>query len=317
MEFTGERFVPHCHGEIAAEHYHRYFFAASLVSGKRVLDIASGEGYGTHILAQCAAHVTGVDISPEAVAHATEKYATQNTTFLEGGTGAIPLPDASVDVVVSFETLEHVREQEVMLQEIRRVLRDDGILIISTPNKPIYNSSIDDNEFHLKELEREDFIALLNAQFAHITLLGQKVMFGSLMGGTGGDTCLLRQKEESARAERLLFPDQAMYYIALAGNGPPPSVGATFFEYPLGKSSLSSNLHGQLEALEERRRAAEEQWQATEERLKSTQEELSETRERLKTAEAAFASVIASSSWRLTAPLRRLRRLLRGGAASR
>ena len=71
MEFTGERFVPQCQGEIAAEHYHRYFFASGFVAGKRVLDIASGEGYGTHILAQSAAHVTGVDISPEAVAKNT------------------------------------------------------------------------------------------------------------------------------------------------------------------------------------------------------------------------------------------------------
>lgn len=303
MEFTGERFVPHCHGEIAAEHYHRYFFAASLVSGKRVLDIASGEGYGSHILAQCAAHVTGVDISPEAVANATEQYAGDNITFLQGSARAIPLPDASVDVVVSFETLEHLHEQEEMLQEIRRVLRDDGMLIISTPNKPVYNLSIDDNEYHVKELEREDFIALLKVQFANITLLGQKVMFGSLLNGTSGDISLLRQQEESACAERMLFADQAMYFIALAGNGPLPSVGATFFEYPLGKSSLSSKLHGQLEALEK-------QWHATE-------EELSDTRERLKTAEAAFASVIASSSWKLTAPLRRLRRLLRGGPATK
>lgn len=317
MEFTGERFVPQCHGEIAAEHYHRYFFAASLVSGKRVLDIASGEGYGTHILAQCAAHVTGVDISPEAVSNATEQYAGDNITFLQGSARAIPLPDASVDVVVSFETLEHLQEQEEMLQEIRRVLRDDGMLIISTPNKPVYNLSIDDNEFHVKELERKDFIALLKTQFANITLLGQKVMFGSLLSGTGGDISLLRQQEESARAERLFFPDQAMYFIALAGNGPLPSVNATFFDYPLGKSSLSATLHGQLEALEERRLAVEQQWHATEERLKTTEEELSDTKERLKTAEAAFASVIASNSWKLTAPLRRLRRLFRGGPATK
>lgn len=123
MEFTGERFVPQCQGEIAAEHYHRYFFASGFVAGKRVLDIASGEGYGTHILAQSAAHVTGVDISPEAVANATQKYAGDRIAFLQGSAATIPLPDAAVDVVVSFETLEHLSEQEDMLSEIRRVLR--------------------------------------------------------------------------------------------------------------------------------------------------------------------------------------------------
>lgn len=309
MEFTGERFVPHCHGEIAAEHYHRYFFAASLVSGKRVLDIASGEGYGTHILAQCAAHVTGVDISPEAVANAAEQYAGDNITFLQGSARAIPLPDASVDVVVSFETLEHLHEQEEMLQEIRRVLRDDGMLIMSTPNRPIFSTRGVD-QFHVKELSRDEFTALLAGQFSHLSLLGQKVAYGSLLSGAGGCLSLLRRKEESVTADSLPFLDQAMYFIALAANVPLPCAEASFFEYPLEQSDAAIKLHRELAALEERRHAAEE-------RLKTTEEELRDTKERLKTAEAAFVSVIASSSWKLTAPLRRLRRLLRGGPATK
>ena len=63
MEFTGERFLPECLGEIAMEHYHRYFFATAFIAGKDVLDIASGEGYGTHILSHYASHVTGVDVT--------------------------------------------------------------------------------------------------------------------------------------------------------------------------------------------------------------------------------------------------------------
>ena len=271
MEFTGERFVPQCQGEIAAEHYHRYFFASGFVAGKRVLDIASGEGYGTHILAQSAAHVTGVDISPEAVANATQKYAGDRIAFLQGSAATIPLPDAAVDVVVSFETLEHLSEQEDMLSEIRRVLRQDGLLVISTPNKPLYSRQGDN--FHVKELCREEFVALLKSRFAHVSLLGQKVMYGSLLSGTGGETLLLRQREEDGVVERMLFTEQARYFIALAGNGPLPPTQSSFFDYPLEKSDLTA---------------------------------------RLEAVEAAYTAILASRSWRATAPLRRLRHLLKG-----
>ncbi|MCD7984163.1 MAG: class I SAM-dependent methyltransferase [Desulfovibrio sp.] len=296
MEFTGERFVPSCQGEIAAEHYHRYFFAAGLVSGKHVLDIASGEGYGTHILAQSAARAAGVDTSPEAVASATKNYAGENISFLEGSAVAIPLPDASVDVVVSFETLEHLHEQEKMLQEIRRVLRNDGFLIISTPNKPVYNNLISDNEFHVKELCREEFITLLEEQFINITVLSQKVMFGSLLAGASNGLSLLHQHEESVSIDCLPFLDQGMYFIAIASNGKLPPVTASFFEYPLEKSYMAAKFRQELAELQERHY---------------------ETEERLKTVEAAYASLLASSSWRLTAPLRRLRRMLRGSLAAK
>lgn len=297
MEFTGERFVPSCQGEIAAEHYHRYFFAANLVAGKHVLDIASGEGYGTHILAQSAARAAGVDISPEAVANATKNYAGENLSFLEGSAVAIPLPDASVDVVVSFETLEHLHEQEKMLQEIRRVLRDDGLLIMSTPNRRIYRAH-GDNEFHVKELDQEEFIALLAGQFTHVSLLGQMVMYGSLLSGTGGDPVLLRQREKDNTVERQSFLEQAMYFIALAGNGPLPSTDSSFFDYPLEKSDPAARLRESLADLQGRHDALRSAHDAAQARLADM--------------EAAYASILASRSWRVMAPLRRLGSLLRG-----
>ena len=74
ITFTGERFVPGCAGEIAYEHWHRYAFARQFVAGKRVLDAACGEGYGSALLASVAASVVGVDIDAPAVAHAAERY---------------------------------------------------------------------------------------------------------------------------------------------------------------------------------------------------------------------------------------------------
>ena len=304
MEFTGERFVPQCQGEIAAEHYHRYFFASGFVAGKRVLDIASGEGYGTHILAQCAAHVTGVDISPEAVTSATRQYAGDSVAFLQGSAAAIPLPDAAVDVAVSFETLEHLPEQEDMISEIRRVLRQDGLLIISTPNKPIYSKK-GHNPFHVKELCREEFVALLKSQFSHVSLLGQKAMYGSLLGDAGGETFLLRQRAGGDAAERLPFTDQARYFIAVAGNGPLPHADVTFLEYPLEKSDLAMSLRNSLTELQGIHAALQNSHDA----LKSSHNAAQARREAV---EAAYTAVLASRSWRATAPLRRLRHLLKG-----
>src|SRR5438105_2884119 len=107
VEFTGERFVPGTEGEIAFEHWHRYFFARRFVAGRRVLDVACGEGYGSALLSEVAADVVGVDIDPASVSHAASKYATRpNLRFVEGTVTALPLPPSCGDAIVSFETIE-------------------------------------------------------------------------------------------------------------------------------------------------------------------------------------------------------------------
>src|SRR5512140_990226 len=107
LTFTGERFVPGTRGEIWMEHWHRYHFASRWVAGKRVLDIACGEGYGSALLARRAQSVLGVDVSPESIAHAQKAYASlANASFVNGSCNAIPAGDASIDVAISFETLE-------------------------------------------------------------------------------------------------------------------------------------------------------------------------------------------------------------------
>src|SRR6266566_4861453 len=103
-EFTGERFLPSCSGEIAYEHWHRYAFARRFVAGKRVLDAACGEGYGSALLGEAAASVVGVDIDGPTIAHALTRYGNGGgVRFIEGSCTELPLPDASIDVVVSFE----------------------------------------------------------------------------------------------------------------------------------------------------------------------------------------------------------------------
>ncbi len=103
LEFTGERLTSAVEGQIEFEHYHRYCLARDLCAGSDVLDVASGEGYGTAILAGVARSITGVDIDPVAVTHAEASYARSNLRFVQGDVLALPLNKASVDAVVSFE----------------------------------------------------------------------------------------------------------------------------------------------------------------------------------------------------------------------
>jgi SAM-dependent methyltransferase len=180
MEFTGERFTPECLREIWYEHFHRYVFALEFVRGKRVLDAACGEGYGSALLATTAQQVTGVDVAPEAVEHAAERYAAENLSFQAADCTALPFDDGSFDCVVSFETLEHLEGQDKLMREFRRVLQPGGFLLISTPDKAVYTDRQNNrNEFHVAELYRNEFEALVGRHFPACRLWGQKLVFQS------------------------------------------------------------------------------------------------------------------------------------------
>ena len=182
MKFTGERFIPSEQGQIRLEHIHRYAVVLDVLKDKDVLDVACGEGYGSAMIADVARSVTGVDISIEAVNHASATYKKNNLVFREGSAINLDFRDASFDVVVSFETLEHLGEQEQMLAEIRRVLRPDGFLMISSPNRPIYSEERGEhNEFHVKELDFLELDHLLKASFSLVRYFGQRMLMGSVI----------------------------------------------------------------------------------------------------------------------------------------
>ena len=184
LQFTGERFTPECVREIWYEHMHRYAFARPLARGLRVLDAACGEGYGSALLADVADEVLGLDISPEAIGHARARYgARANLRFDVADCTALDhLPSASFDVIASFETLEHVEAQERMLDGFARLLRPDGLLLVSTPDKRNYTDIPGAvNEFHVRELYRDEFEALLASRFAAFRLFGQKLLFQSAL----------------------------------------------------------------------------------------------------------------------------------------
>ncbi len=184
LELTGERYLPSCmRGQIQYEHLHRYALSIELARDKQVLDIASGEGYGSASLSKFARSVVGVDIDSKAVEYANQKYGDRpNLEFVVGACEAIPLPSQSVDIVTSFETIEHHTKHEEMMQEIKRVLQPGGLLIISSPNRLTYSDLPEySNPFHVKELYDYQFISLLNRHFKHVKIYGQRLATGSFV----------------------------------------------------------------------------------------------------------------------------------------
>jgi len=174
LEWTGERLTTGISGQIEIEHYHRYLLAREFCRGKDVLDVASGEGYGSAFMAQVARSVVGVEVIPAVAAHAALAYRHVNLRFIAGDARFIPLRDASCDIVVSFETIEHLYQQDDFLAEVHRVLRPHGILIVSTPDRDVYSpSNSPPNPFHVHELTKEEFATTLARHFRHVTCLSR------------------------------------------------------------------------------------------------------------------------------------------------
>ena len=160
--------------ELVNQHFSRYEFAGGIVPGKSVLDIACGSGYGSKLLADAgASRVLGVDISREALQYAGLNHAGDRISYSAGDAEAIPL-DGPFDVIVSFETIEHLRHPERFLEESVRLLGNGGSLIISTPirltgtiaERPI-------NPFHVREWSTDEFVDLLRGYFGSIEVFAQ------------------------------------------------------------------------------------------------------------------------------------------------
>ena len=207
MAHTGER-LSHGHSlETEVEHYHRYYMARHLCRGQRVLDIACGEGYGSALLAQVAASVVGVDVDADAVAHAAASYVRDNLAFRTGSATDIPLPSASIDVLVSFETLEHFVDHDRFMAEARRLLRPGGKLILSTPDRDIFSPpGSTPTEYHVHELTRAEFTDLLTRHFANCAFFSQRVLVGS---------AILRDDGDPTRSAPLMFERRGSTHIEM------------------------------------------------------------------------------------------------------
>ncbi len=233
LAFSGERLTAAVSGQVEIEHYHRYLLAREFCRGRDVLDVAAGEGYGTALLAQVARSAVGVEIDEGAVEAARAEFDRPNLRFELGDARALPLPDASVDVAVTFETLEHLAEQDVFVAELRRVLRPGGLLIISTPDRDAYSpAGAPPNPYHVLELTQSEFKALLGRHFARSVVAGQRALIGSVILG-GGEDAPVRSYERRSEtviegSERL---SRAPYLLAFASDAALPPLPNSVYIY--------------------------------------------------------------------------------------
>ncbi|XOK60436.1 methyltransferase domain-containing protein [Paenibacillus elgii] len=218
MDFTGERFIPgienYDNSPMAFEHWHRYIIASKFVKNKVVLDIACGEGYGTNHMAESEAlQVYGVDISNEAIEHASKKYIRDNLSFQCGSVEKLDFEDNSIDVIVSFETIEHVDEkmQEAFLKEANRVLKKEGILILSCPNKKVATDYAWEtwqykNEFHMKEYYIDEFDNFLRKHFTNVELSFQRYEITLLLSSkkTSGLEVIMNNDSNFEHAQNII-----------------------------------------------------------------------------------------------------------------
>ncbi len=186
MEFTGERVIPgQVEPDLWAEHFSRYRFAATLAPqifghepGRKpdVLDIGCGAGYGTATLAEVAASATGIDLAPEAIEHARAYYSLPYLTYVPGSATDLPFPADSFDLITAFEVIEHLADPSKLLTEARRVLRPNGVFLVSTPNKTYYAETrgLDGpNPYHLHEFTFAEFADTLASVFPSSPILLQ------------------------------------------------------------------------------------------------------------------------------------------------
>jgi SAM-dependent methyltransferase len=215
---------------IVYEHFHRYLWAARLLAGRRVLDLGSGEGFGAAILASRSPEVVGVDIDAAAVEHASANYGRPGLSYETASALELSrFERGSFGAVVAFEMIEHVADHERLLAEIAGVLAEDGLLLVSTPDRDLYSEAAgQENAFHVHELTQSEFRALLHTRFEHVAMWGQRTVAGSLLSpldegaprqGGGEAVFLASDGGEWTPAQE----PQALFCVALASRRPLPA----------------------------------------------------------------------------------------------
>ncbi|HLX89018.1 MAG TPA: methyltransferase domain-containing protein [Acidimicrobiales bacterium] len=337
-EATGERFVPEAMGGelIEAEHVARYALAGQLAHGRRVLDAGCGVGWGTQwLLRSGAASAKGLDISAEAIADSKRRV--PEAEFVQGDLARIPWEDATFDLVVCFEALEHVAAQKETMDELVRVLAPEGILLVSSPNPRVYPPG---NPFHIHELTPEELIEEVGQRLPHCELWYQHPQIASVLvndrslpyGATDrAEACVVSPLESGTD----------MYSLVVASRSPLPALTSVLACSPSNLHALLSErepLLSMIETLEAEREGLRRQREQTsllllqcEQRLarqesaaateldetvdQLVQEQLSQTIADLNRLVIDLSDEIAdlrgSTSWRVTAPLRTFSTALR------
>jgi SAM-dependent methyltransferase len=314
-----ERFDPRAgqRGLIDCEHHARYWWAAQAVAGHEVLDAACGTAYGSAILAAAgASRVVGVDLDPEALASVAPPG---NVELIVGDVRKLPLGDDAFDVVVCFETIEHIEDGAAALREFSRVLRPDGVLLLSSPNRGVYPTG---NQHHEHEYTADELATAAGGLFANVARWRQHAWVASTVDAMDGETPAIRHRGEIA-------PGEEIFTLVAASDGPLPelaglAVVGDAFEVRWWQEQLDEATERQheLQHAYERERADHDATRArvqdAQRRLLGHEQELAKVpvlRERVRELEAQLGQVWHrigeqranyedSISWRVTKPLR-------------
>jgi 2-polyprenyl-3-methyl-5-hydroxy-6-metoxy-1,4-benzoquinol methylase len=346
-----------------SEHRARYAWAGQLAEGREVLDAGCGSGYGTEILAAAGAQrVVGIDVSDDAIEHARSSFAAASTEFRQADLHQLPFEDGSFDLVVCFEVIEHVDEQQQAISELRRVLRSEGFLAISSPNRDVYPAG---NPHHTHEFVPDELARVLATNFADVKLYRQSPWLAAAILDDQQSRAVGDEAELRLRAVKIasVEPGNEVFTVALASNAELPEPEALLqmgepFEVRWWETRLNSAIHERDYARAERERQRNEQGRVlleVEKKLASTQNEVAELRateadlkkwakervseaeellqeterehqrdlreceqargdfeNRLRRAEGTIGDITGSLSWRMTAPLRAVKRLFSG-----
>jgi O-antigen biosynthesis protein len=304
-----ERFSPweHAGALIDAEHTARYRWLAPAVSGCDVLDAACGTAYGTDTFKRAGARrAVGVDISHKTIAEASLLLGDAQIELFQADIQSLPFDDASFDVISSFETIEHIEDPGRTLDELRRVLRPDGLLAVSSPNRGIYNAG---NPFHVAELTPKELREALESRFRHVAMFSQQAWLTSALVSSEN---MHESPDEPLDAQlgrvAALEPGREYYTVGLASDAPLPELdGVALLADPGGPYALGERIMAD-EATHARikndRNTLRIQLATASRELEAANTALAACEDGRRRAEHWLGVVQQSLSWRITSPLR-------------
>lgn len=218
LQFTGERVVVgQVDEDLWNEHYSRYVFTTQFCKHAKVLDAGCGVGYGSNVLSDEAKTVIGIDVSEEVIRDAAGSYPAGNRLWLAASCTHLPFANASFDVVVAFEVIEHLHDWPKLILEAQRLLKPTGVFVVSTPNKVIYQETRGDagpNPFHEHEFEYTEFREALTAFFPHVAIVHES------HGGCVVFHSEIPSDAAVARFEGVAEPSKTHFYIAVCSQQP-------------------------------------------------------------------------------------------------
>lgn len=209
--------------ELYYEHLTRYLFALQFVKDKIVLDAGCGVGYGSFLLSKYgqAKKVIGIDNSQDAIEYAKDKYKLKNISYLVDDVESLTsLKDKTFDTIIGFEIIEHLENQKNFLFQIKRLLKDDGVFLVSSPNKATYPQG--HNPFHIKEFYPKEFLQFLKKFFPYVMLYFQTNNFSNIIGKESSgslDVLNIVKREQDFYLENLEGAN-SQYIIAICAAPP-------------------------------------------------------------------------------------------------